>query len=188
MYEFRKWKKLASNILFSLIQQPIMPYFIKILGTIKKNTCAVPLFVKCSVYYVNNPMDLFYGSMFFSETELMVRYESFTFYNRSNLLQKKQLHYFGRNRKQADRAIGLDIIRAFAQFNNHFNLSYFSLRWNEIYVRKVNSFSGRFFCNFAVIKSYSGLFLGFNEFIIDLISYFENHLIGTYLQFLLVLD
>ena len=42
-----------------------MPCFIKSLGNVKKNAYAVLFFVKCSVYYVNNPMDLFYGAMFF---------------------------------------------------------------------------------------------------------------------------
>ena len=45
-------------------------------------------------------------------------------------------------------------------------------------MRKVNPFSERFFSNVVAMKSYPGLFLGFNEFIIDLILYFENLLIG----------
>ena len=57
------------------------------------------------------------------------------------------------------------------------------------YARKVNTFSGRFFRNVAVIKSYPRLFFGFNEFITDLMSYFENLLIGVFeSKFLLVLD
>ena len=39
-------------------------------------------------------------------------------------------------------------------------------------MRNVNSLSGRFPSIVAVIKSYPGLFLGFSEFIIDLISCF----------------
>ena len=84
-------------------------------------------FVKGDVYYVNNPMELFYGAMFFSEIDLMVRYESFTFYNRCDLLYKKQLHYFVRDRKSANRTMALDIIRAFASFKNHLYFNEFPL-------------------------------------------------------------
>ena len=76
-----------------------MPYFIKGLGYVKKNACPELFFAKRGIYYVNNPMDMFNGAMFFSETELMVSYESFTFYNRSDILKKNQLHYFERGRE-----------------------------------------------------------------------------------------
>ena len=73
--------------------------------------------------------------------------------------------------------IGLDIIRAFAWFKNHLISATFhcgGMKHNRSivlykYVRKVNPFSGRFFSNVAVIKSYPGLCLGFDEFITDLI-------------------
>ena len=43
--------------------------------------------------------------------------------------------------------------------------------------------SGRFFGIVAVIKSYPGHFLGFSEFIIDLISFFENFFNGLFIGF-----
>ena len=48
------------------------------------------------------------------------------------------------------------------------------------YVRTVKPISGRFFSNVAVIKSYPGLFVGFSEYIINLISFLQNLFIGEF--------
>ena len=57
----------------------------------------------------------------------------------SNLLKKKQLHYFEWNRKYAHRAIGLDIISSFAWFKSHSQLAPLSVDSSKVKV-KLSSF------------------------------------------------